>query len=106
MVGSPEPDYFEGKDFFAVVGGSAKADGKVDAPEGSCALPWHDAVEGCDVASEPRPVDLQELQGVGVEDVEAAASVHQHFGESGVANDRVDDQWVLPGIRNMVRVVI
>ena len=61
MVGSPEPDYLEGEDFLAVVGGGAEADRKVDAPEGSRALPWHDAMEGCDVASEPRPVDLQEL---------------------------------------------
>ena len=51
-------------------------------------------------------VELKELQGVGVEDVEAAASVHQHLGESGVADDRVDNEWVLPEIRDMVRVVI
>ena len=70
-----------------VVGGGAEADGKVDAPDGSRALPWYDAVEGGDAALEPRPVDLQELQGIDVEDVEAAASVHQHLGESGVADD-------------------
>ena len=54
-------------------------------------FPWHDAVEGCGVTSEPRSVNLQELQGVGIEVIEAAASVHQHLGESGVADDWVDD---------------
>ena len=41
-----------------VVGGGAEADREVDASDGSRALPWHDAVEGGDVALEPRPVDL------------------------------------------------
>ena len=106
VVGSPEPDYLEGKDFLAVVGGSAETDGKVDASDGSRVLPWHDAMEGGNVTLEPRPVDLQELQGIDVEDVEAATSIHQHLGESGVADDRVDNQWVLPGIQNMVGVVV
>ena len=51
-------------------------------------------------------VKLQELQGVGVEDVEATASVHQHLGEPGVADDRIDDEWILPGVWDIIRVVI
>ena len=51
-------------------------------------------------------VELQELQSVDVEDVEAAASVHEHFGKSGVADDRVDDKRVLPGVWNIIGVVI
>ena len=53
MVGSLESNHLKGKDLLAVVGGGAKANGQVDAPEGSRAFPWHDAVEGCGVASEP-----------------------------------------------------
>ena len=50
-------------------------------------------------------VELQEVQGVGIEDVETATSVHQHFDESGVADDRVDDERVLTGVWDIVGVV-
>ena len=53
MVRSLESNYLEGEDFLAVVGRGAEADRKVDAPEGSRALPRHDAVEGCGTTSEP-----------------------------------------------------
>jgi hypothetical protein len=43
---------------------------------------------------------------VSVEDVEAAASIHQHLGESRVADDRVDDQRVLARIGDAVRVIL
>ena len=52
--------------------------------------------------------DPHELQGVGVHDVEAAASVHEHFGEAGVADDGVDNERVpsraritLPAIQHL-----
>ena len=35
-----------------------------------------------------------ELQGVGVQDVEATASVHEHLGEASVADDGVDNKRV------------
>jgi hypothetical protein len=43
---------------------------------------------------------------VRIEDVEATASVHQHLGESRVADDRIDDQWVLARIGDAVRVIL
>jgi hypothetical protein len=42
---------------------------------------------------------------VHIEDVEAAASVHQHLGEPGVPDDRVDHQWVLARVGDAVRVI-
>ena len=39
-------------------------------------------------------------------DAEAAASVHQHLGESGVPDDRVNDERVLAGVWDMIGVVI
>jgi hypothetical protein len=42
---------------------------------------------------------------VRVEDVEAAASVHQDLREPRVPDDRVDHQWVLARVGNAVRVV-
>ena len=61
MVRPLEPNHLEGEDLLAVVGGSAEADGQVDAPEGSRAFPWHDAVERRGITPELRLVELQEL---------------------------------------------
>jgi hypothetical protein len=41
--------------------------------------------------------DPEQAQSVHVEDVEAAASVHQHLGEPGVPDDGVDHQRILEG---------
>jgi hypothetical protein len=43
---------------------------------------------------------------MGVEDVEAAASVHQHLGEPRVADDWIDNQWVLAWAGNVVWVIL
>jgi hypothetical protein len=43
---------------------------------------------------------------VRVEDVEAAASVHQHLREPRVPDDRVDHQWVLARVGDVVRVIL
>jgi hypothetical protein len=43
---------------------------------------------------------------VRIEDVEAAAPVHQHFGEPGVADDWVDHQRVLAPIGDAIRVIL
>jgi hypothetical protein len=47
----------------------------------------------------------QELQGLGVDDVEAAASVHEDLGEPNIADDRVDDERVPSWARHIVGVV-
>ena len=44
--------------------------------------------------SEIRPGDMHGVEGVDVEDVEAAAFVHQHLGEALLADDGVDDERV------------
>ena len=49
--------------------------------------------------------DPHELQGVRVHDVEAAASAHEHLGETCVADDGVDNERVLSRIRDVVGVV-
>ena len=53
MVGTLEPNHFEGEDLLVVVGGSAEVDRQVNASEGSSALPWHNTVEGRGTTSEP-----------------------------------------------------
>ena len=43
---------------------------------------------------------------MGVHDVEAAAPVHVHLGEAGVADDGIHDEWVLSRVQNVVGVVL
>jgi hypothetical protein len=43
---------------------------------------------------------------VSIEDVESAAAVHQHLGESRVADDGFDDQRVLAWVGDAVRVML
>ena len=41
-------------------------------------------------------INTQKPEGLGVDDVEAAASVHEDLGEPDVADDGVDDERVFP----------
>jgi hypothetical protein len=63
-------------------------------------IPWKGAAPA---RTEDRPT--QELEGLGVDDVEAAAPIHQDLGEPDVADDGVDDERVFPRARHMVEVV-
>ena len=47
-----------------------------------------------------------ELQGVDVHDVEPAASIHEHLGESSVAHDGVDNKRVPSRVWDVVGVVL
>ena len=44
--------------------------------------------------AEFQPGDAHGVEGVDVEDVEAAASIHQHLGEALLMDDGVDDKRV------------
>ena len=69
-------------------------------------MPRHHSVEWSGVVPQPRPADPHEGQSLGVEDVEAAASIHQHLSETGLGDDGVDDQRVAPGIGDPIRVIL
>jgi hypothetical protein len=62
-------------------------------------------VKGCCTSPDLGSINPQELQGLGVDDVEAAASVHEDFGEPNVADDRVNDERVPSWARHEVGVV-
>jgi len=66
----------------------------------------HHSVEWCCVVPQPGLADPHEGQSLSIQDVEAAASVHQHLGETGLGDDRVDDQRVAPGIGDAIRVIL
>ena len=69
------------------------------------AFPGDDLVKGRRAGPDRGQIDLQEPEGVGVDDVEAAASVHEDLGEPDVADDGVDDERVFPWARRVVGVV-
>jgi hypothetical protein len=48
---------------------------------------------------------LQKPKGLGVDDVEAATSIHEDLGEPDVANDGVDNERVLSWARHAVGVI-
>jgi predicted ABC-class ATPase len=63
-------------------------------------------MEASDAGSEVRPRDSQKVEGLGINDVETTASVHEHLGEACVGDDGINDEWVDSRIGDIVWVVI
>jgi hypothetical protein len=105
VVGSSEPDHLEREGFLSEVGGSPKADGQIELSKGLDALPGDDPVKGRRTGPDRGQIDFQEPEGLDVDDVEAAASLHEDLGEPDVADDGVDNERVLSWARHAVGVV-
>jgi hypothetical protein len=105
VVGSSEPDHLEREGFPAEVGGSSKADRQIELSKWLDALPGDDPVKGRRTGPDRGQIDFQESEGLGVDDVGAAASIHEDLGEPGVADDGVNDEQVLSWARHAVGVV-
>jgi hypothetical protein len=105
VVGPSELDHLEREGFLSEVGGSSEADEQIKLSKGQNALPGDDHVKGRRTGPDHGQIDLQEPEGLGVDDVEAAAPVHEDLGEPGVADDGVDDERVLSWARHAVGVV-
>ena len=86
MIGSPEPHHLKGEYFLAEVSCRTEADRQIDLTEGLDALPRRNAMKWRLAGAKFVQSNPHELQGVGIHDVEAAASVHEHLGEAGVAD--------------------
>jgi hypothetical protein len=69
------------------------------------AFPGDDPVKGRRAGPDRGQIDLQELEGLCVDDVEAAASVHEDLGEPDVADDGIDNERVLSWAPHAVGVV-
>jgi hypothetical protein len=80
VVGPSEPDHLKREGFPAEVGGSPKTDGQIELPKGQDALSGDDPVKGRRTGPDRGQIDLQEPEGLGVDDVEAAASVREAVG--------------------------
>jgi hypothetical protein len=105
VVGSSEPDHLKREGFPTEVGESPEADGQIELSKGLDALPGDDPVKGRRTGPDRGQIDLQEPERLGVDDVEAAASVHEDLGEPDIADDGVDDERVVPCARHAVGVV-
>ena len=101
MVRPREVHHLEGKYLRADIGSVAKHDGQVDLLERARLRPWDHVVEGRAHWAELRLGDVHGIEGVNVEDVEAAASVHQHLGGALLADNGVDDERVAPRSSDM-----
>ena len=55
--------------------------------------------------AEARLVDTHHIERLGVHDVEAVASVHQYFGESLWADDRVDHKRIPSRVQDDIWMV-
>jgi hypothetical protein len=105
VVGSSEPYHLEREGFLSEVGGSPEADGQIELPKGLDAFPRDDPVKRRRAGPDRGQIDLQEPEGFGVDDVEAAASVHEDLGKPDVADDGIDNERILPWARHAVGVV-
>jgi hypothetical protein len=63
-------------------------------------------MEAPDAGLEARPRDPQEVEGLGIDDVKAAAAIHKHLGEACVGDNGIDNKRVDPGIGDIVWVII
>jgi hypothetical protein len=63
-------------------------------------------MEAPDAGLEAHPLDPQEVEGLGIDDVKAAAAIHEHLGEACVGDNRINNKRVDPGIGDVVWVII
>src|SRR6185503_9146499 len=96
----------KGAYFLAEVSCRAEADRQIDLAEGLDALPRRDTMKWRLAGAKLVQSNPHELQGVGVHDVEAAASVHEHLEEAGVTDDGVDNKRVPSRVWDVVGVVL
>ena len=66
MVASPKRYHLKCEGLPPEIGGSPKADGQIDLPEGQHVMPRNDTVERHHIDLEPRPTDPNEIQGLGI----------------------------------------
>jgi hypothetical protein len=74
-----ESNHLESESFLPKVGGSTKTDRQVDLPNGLYSFSQHNTMEAPDTGSEVCPCDSQKVEGQDVNDVETAATVHEHL---------------------------
>ena len=98
MEGSREPNHLKGEGFHPIIELIPEGNGKINLPKWHDLLSGHDAVERRLGWVEACPVDAHFIERLGVHDVEAAASIHQYFGESLWVDDWVNHKQISPWV--------
>jgi hypothetical protein len=106
VVRSTESDHFESEGLLSEVGRSAKADRQINLADRFYPFPWHNSMEAPDAGLEACPLDPQEVEGLSIDDVEAASAIHEYLGEVRVGDDGINNKRVDSWIRDVVRMVI
>jgi hypothetical protein len=106
MVSVAEPDHLKSEGFFSKVGRIPKGNIEINLPKGQGSLSWYDTMEGRSSQAKLGQTDLHGVNGFGVHDVVAAASIHQYLGGPCVANDGVNNQRILTWLRDTIQVVV
>ena len=96
MESSGEPDHLEGEVFCPIIRWIPEGNGQLDLPKWHGLLSRHDAMERHSSQSDVCSVDAHGVKRLDVQDVEAAASIHQYLGEPLHADDWVDHEGVSP----------
>ena len=94
MEGFGEPNHLKGVGLSPIIELIPEGDGHIDLSQWLGLFSEHDAVERHSGWAEACPVDAHLVKRLGVHDVEAAASIHQHFGEPLCADDWVDHEQI------------
>ena len=79
MVHAVKFHHFKGESFVPEVGRCAKTDRQVDSTYWQCLLSWHDAMKDARAWLELCPFDTEEVKGLDIYDVQAAAAIHQYL---------------------------
>jgi hypothetical protein len=69
-------------------------------------LPGGDLVEWRGHGPDLGLSDPQEFQGVCIDDIEAATSIHEYLHGACVADDGIDNKRISPGARDIVWVIV
>ena len=105
VTGSREPNHLEGEGFTPIIELILKGNGQIDLPKWHGLLSRHDAVERYFGWVDVRPIDAHFIEHLGIHDVEAAASIHQYFGEPLRVDDRVNHERISPRMWDALWVV-
>ena len=105
MKSSGEPNHLKGESLSPIIELIPKGNGQIDLPKWHGLFPGHDAMKRRSGWAEGCPVIAHHIERLGVHNVEAAASIDQHFGESFWADDWVNHKRISSRVWDSIQMV-